>query len=115
MAVSERQREYQRQWVAQRRSVYFADKACVDCGATERLELDHEDPAQKVSHRIWSWAQERRDAEIAKCVVRCADCHRERHAVLRRRHGIKRYEKGCRCEVCREAKAASNARYRAAA
>jgi hypothetical protein len=39
------------------------------------LELDHVDPALKVSHRVWSWARERREAELAKCQVLCHDCH----------------------------------------
>lgn len=107
-------RTYARHWHARRRAAFFADKACADCGATDDLQLDHRDPVQKVHHNIWSWSRVRRAAEIAKCDVRCGDCHRERHAVERRRHGIKRYEKGCRCDVCRAAKSESNARYRAA-
>jgi hypothetical protein len=39
------------------------------------LELDHKDHRQKVSHTIWSWSMERRDAELAKCQVLCHDCH----------------------------------------
>lgn len=104
-------RDYAREWHARRRAAFFADKACVDCGETEDLQLDHKDPAEKVHHNIWSWSQERRDAEIAKCDVRCGDCHRERHSVERRRHGVKRYEKGCRCDICRAAKSRKNARY----
>lgn len=33
-----KQRDYQRNWMARRRSEFFADKSCVRCGATERLE-----------------------------------------------------------------------------
>lgn len=76
----ERKREYQREWLANRRANFFADKACVRCGSAEQLELDHIDPEQKVSHRIWSWSQERRDAEIAKCQVLCAECHKAKSA-----------------------------------
>lgn len=69
------QREYQRQWLAARRAKWFEGKSCIDCGAVDDLELDHRDPAQKVSHRIWSWSWERIEAEAAKCDVRCRDCH----------------------------------------
>lgn len=76
MRTPEEQREYQRQWVARRRAEWFADKCCIDCGSTDRLELDHVDPSQKISHSIWSWSKSRRAIEIAKCVVRCFPCHR---------------------------------------
>lgn len=75
-ADPERQREYMREWYARRRAEWFEGKVCVDCGSTDRLELDHVDPATKVSHRIWSWSKARREAELAKCVVRCHDHHR---------------------------------------
>ena len=68
-------RDYQRQWCAARRAEWFADKTCVDCGSVDALEIDHVDPAQKVSSHIWSWAEERRVVELEKCVVRCNPCH----------------------------------------
>lgn len=77
----EAQREYQRQWIAARRAKWFEGKACIDCGGTDDLELDHRDPTQKVSHRIWSWSWERIEAEAAKCDVRCHDCHERKSTV----------------------------------
>lgn len=76
MATPEAQREYQRRWMARRRAEWFeANGPCVDCGTWEALELDHVDGAAKVSHRVWSWARVRREAELAKCVARCRPCH----------------------------------------
>ena len=76
MATLEEQRKYQREWLAKRRADWFAENGpCVDCGSWNELELDHVKPSQKVEHRIWSWKQSRRDAELAKCVVRCCPCH----------------------------------------
>lgn len=75
------QRTYQREWRAQRRADWFADKACAVCGSTDRLELDHIDPSQKVSSALWSWAEERRLAELAKCQVLCHDHHVEKTRV----------------------------------
>lgn len=69
------QREYQRQWMAARRAKWFEGKVCIDCNGTGDLELDHRNPAEKVSHRIWSWTWARIEAEAAKCDVRCRDCH----------------------------------------
>lgn len=106
-------RAYQRAWVAKRREEFAKHGRCVDCGSYHDLELDHVDPEQKVSHRIWSWSRARIRKEMAKCVWRCRACHQERHAAESRSHGIAGYEKrGCRCEVCRAAKAAKNERYR---
>ena len=109
----ETRRAYGRGWVARRRRAFFADKCCVDCGSTSDLELDHVDPALKVSHKIWSWSASARAAEIAKCVARCHYCHVARHAAERRiEHSTGGYKRGCRCDVCCAAKRAANERYR---
>lgn len=102
-----RQREYQRVWLANRRAEYFADKVCVRCGKDKHLDIDHVDPMQKVSHRIWAWSRKRREAELAKCQVLCRDCHNAKTAIdmgwQPGVHGASQvYSKGCRCEVCRE-------------
>lgn len=110
----ELQREYQRRWMAERRAAYFADKCCVKCGSTDELHIHHRDPADKVSNHIWSWSEARRLAELAKCDVLCRDCHQEHHAAERRRHGtVSRYRKGCRCDLCKRAKANATAGERA--
>ena len=65
---------------------YLAANPCVDCGEKDPvvLEFDHRDPSQKsfsigeAGHRTWCW--ELIEAEIAKCEVRCANCHRRRTA-----------------------------------
>lgn len=72
----EKQRTYQREWMARRRKEWLdANGPCIDCDSRENLEVDHVDAATKVSHRVWSWSQARRVAELAKCVVRCKPCH----------------------------------------
>lgn len=103
------QRSYQRRWVASRRAAFFKDKTCAWCQSTERLELHHQDPANKVSHAIWSWGEARRATEIAKCFVLCRPCHERGHAEARRleaqlRHPcgtVQSYKRGCRCDGCR--------------
>lgn len=60
---------------------YLADHSCVDCGETDRavLDFDHvrdvkvSDVSQMVS---WGYPWRLIEAEIAKCDVRCANCHR---------------------------------------
>lgn len=75
----DRQREYQRKWMARRRAGWIAvNGPCTDCGSWADLQIDHVDASTKVSHRIWSWAEHRRTAELAKCVARCNPCHRKK-------------------------------------
>lgn len=80
------QRAYQREWMRRRRAEYLADKRCSFCNAASNLETHHFDPAIKVSHAIWSWTAARREAELAKCIVVCHDCHVERHREERPTH-----------------------------
>jgi hypothetical protein len=65
---------------------YLLDHPCVDCGENNPLllDFDHRESATKLgnigelSHRRgWNFIL----AEIAKCDVRCANCHRRRTAV----------------------------------
>jgi hypothetical protein len=105
------QQKYQREWVARRRREWLEQNGpCVDCGSWEQLEVDHEDPTKKLTHRVWSWAKGPRDAELAKCSVRCKKCHKKRTAAflsqLNKRpitHGIVSayLQHGCRCDVCK--------------
>lgn len=75
----DRQRQFQREFMARRRQEFFHDKACADCGSKSKLQLDHDERDKKVSHRIWSWRKERREIELSKCTVRCQTCHIKRH------------------------------------
>lgn len=103
----DRRREYARDWMAKRRAEWFqANGPCFDCGTWEDLELDHIDPALKVSHRIWSWAKERREAELAKCVARCRSCHLKKTIKESQgpAHGTAGgyYNRKCRCDLCKK-------------
>lgn len=74
----EQQRAYQREWCQRRRAEHLAGESCVKCGSTDRLEIDHIEEHRKVSHRIWSWTDKRRQQELDKCQVLCHDCHQEK-------------------------------------
>lgn len=69
-----------------RLAAYLMEHPCVDCGETDVrcLEFDHEDPAQKsgeVTRFVTSGVAWQRILDaIAKCSVRCANCHRKRTA-----------------------------------
>lgn len=65
---------------------YLREHPCVDCGERDPivLDFDHVDPTAKKAHvggLVHALATKKRiAAEIAKCVVRCANCHRRRTA-----------------------------------
>lgn len=68
-------RAYQLEWWRRRRAAFFAGKSCEKCSSSVRLQLHHCNPKDKVAHSIWSWSEARRQPELEKCVVLCADCH----------------------------------------
>lgn len=73
------QRNYQRLWMANRRTEWFEENGpCVFCGSWDDLQLDHVNPEEKFTHRIWSYTKEKRDAELAKCRPLCKVCHQNR-------------------------------------
>ncbi len=63
---------------------YLLEHPCVDCGERDItvLEFDHRDPMEK-SFEIGEGTFDRPAhsllAEVAKCDVRCANCHRRKH------------------------------------
>lgn len=66
---------------------YLKTHPCIDCGESDPvvLDLDHRDPSQKAGsiadmvNRVHS-SIATITAEIEKCDVRCANCHRRKHA-----------------------------------
>lgn len=75
---------------------YLLCHPCVDCGERDIrcLEFDHRDRSSKVSEVTAMIANQKSwdliEAEIKKCDVRCANCHRRRTAAQfnTRRHRI---------------------------
>lgn len=65
----------------QQRVVAARDRACVDCGATEFLEFDHEPSFEKSGRTV-----------VDELRWRCRSCHRRRHALnaARRSRGVGR-------------------------
>lgn len=53
---------------------------CKRCGSSYRLQVDHVNPATKIHHAVWTWREDRRLLELAKCQVLCGPCHWEKHA-----------------------------------
>lgn len=62
---------------------------CIDCGESrwQCLDFDHRDLSQKLYdiHYLTQHGMGKKtiDIELSKCDVRCANCHRIRHAIER--------------------------------
>lgn len=81
-------KEAQKRWyqnvVKERKRIWFLEHGpCRECGSKEKLELDHIDPTNKISHSIWSWGEVRRNEELAKCQILCHDCHTKKSTQYR--------------------------------
>lgn len=65
---------------------YLQCHPCVDCGEDDIvvLDFDHRNPSDKETDIAramrCSWSWKRISAEITKCDIRCANCHRKRTA-----------------------------------
>ncbi|HKZ42468.1 MAG TPA: HNH endonuclease, partial [Candidatus Hodarchaeales archaeon] len=78
-----KQQEFQREWLRRRRQEWIDEHGpCSLCGSDNEMEIHH--LGSKVSHHVWSWSEERRKAELSKCVVLCGDCHQKETAKQRR-------------------------------
>jgi 5-methylcytosine-specific restriction endonuclease McrA len=67
-------------------AVEYKGGRCQVCGydrCIEALEFHHLDPAQKdfgISHKGYTRSWEKVKEEVDKCILLCANCHREFHA-----------------------------------
>ena len=85
IAKSRRRNATEREKFALFLITYLQAHPCIDCGGTDLriLDFDHRERGTKVDVigafvRRWDW--EGLQTEIAKCDVRCANCHRRRTA-----------------------------------
>lgn len=109
--------EYNKRVAAERRAAWIeaAGGRCVKCGGTERLEVDHIDPASKEIEiaALWMRRVETRERELAKCQLLCRACHHAKNAMEQPpRHGLRGWRRGCRCLTCRAAMDRQNDRAR---
>lgn len=62
-------------------------KSCERCGLEDVhsfFDFHHIDPALKEIqiNKVWYYGKERRDEELAKCIMVCPNCHRKLHVEL---------------------------------
>jgi hypothetical protein len=67
-------------------AIAYKGGKCEMCGYDKyagALEFHHKDPTQKDPTGLRAYKLERLFAEVDKCMLLCANCHREEHARLR--------------------------------
>jgi hypothetical protein len=85
--------------------------SCVQCGSTDRLEMDHIDPARKlINVSNQTWTSEAYWLEMRKIQLLCRPHHQQKTArQLSVPHGGGiTGRRNCRCELCRPLKNAYN-------
>lgn len=98
----------------ERRTAWIASQGgkCVQCGATDSLEIDHLERASKEYEADYLWSLHPDNplvtTELAKCQLLCRKCHRSKTNLEMQtaEHGtLSKYQGGCRCIPCTEANA----------
>lgn len=110
MALSEKEREYQRQWKRGIREEFVASRggACERCGADPGaygLVVDYRDYANKPGYArdIWSMGKARREEALEQCIVLCRSCYLKHtepeHGTLER---ARKFKDPCKCQACKD-------------
>ena len=74
-------------------SIKYKGGKCEECGynrCIEALEFHHTDPSEKdfsISSKGYTRSWKKVQEELDKCVMLCANCHRETHAKLAAHNG----------------------------
>lgn len=103
MADPEGARKKALNYIYARRNNWIKENGpCKRCGSKKRLEVDHINPKEKLTHYVWTCSEEKRSKELKKCQVLCFLCHRLKTNEERgwNTHGEVKYQMGCRCEIC---------------
>ncbi len=101
--IETRKRAYQK--MQSKRQQWLKENGpCKVCLSWENLEVDHIDRKTKVTHKVWSWREEKRQEELKKCQVLCKKCHQiktKKERFIPIPHGSSaHYRRGCRCNEC---------------
>lgn len=79
-SLNKERKRQTRQWVWD----YLETHPCIDCGETDPIVLEFDHRSDKISGIAdmvsWGYTIPKIEKEIAKCDVRCANCHRRKTA-----------------------------------
>ena len=116
--TKEKMREYMKSRYNEQRRMFIAylGGKCVRCGATDDLQFDHRDPAEKafdVGHMRGMKQIPKVLKELDKCQLLCGTCHRNKSAQERSERQQDTFKHGtiyawmkrkCACTICYAAK-----------
>jgi hypothetical protein len=111
VAYNEYQRTYQLARYHRRKQEAIASLGgvCARCSSTQRLEIDHIDPALKSFpiSQLWSVSEERFYAELRKCQLLCKPHHIEKTSQEQSvdHGGGASGKRNCKCTPCKRRKA----------
>jgi len=113
----EKYNEYMRNYLRERyrrrktKAIEELGNKCTECDTTENLEFHHVDPSEKdfTVTTGATFSEERWNAEVAKCILLCMKCHREKHSGPK--HGTISSYRYCKCDKCKAAKSKYNREY----
>jgi hypothetical protein len=107
--VSRAEYDLARYYRRRQQAIEYLGGQCVDCGTEELLEFDHIDPATKEFSIASSLlhGDVKLYRELAKCVLRCTSCHKQRTAQQQSvdHGGGLSGKKNCKCIPCKARKA----------
>lgn len=117
MLYGDEKREYQRNWIKNKREnlIKMMGGKCVKCDSIENLQFHHKNQYEKefnINH-ILSYKQSFIVKELEKCELLCEKCHKEMHVKRLVCGTSTAYGYGCRCSECKQANTDRRAEYRA--
>lgn len=98
---------YKREWMAQRRANFLADKKCKECGATKELRIIWPIVNGKRTKMRWSYNLVRLEPVLNQTEIYCKNHFREEKVIAATKpviHAtVRGYKNGCRCRPCKNA------------
>ena len=116
MYSNEQMNSYMKNRYKQRRKLAIETLGgeCANCGSRNDLDFHHIDPQTKefTIARGSSFSDERFWEEVHKCELLCNTCHVAHHQGEHPHGDVKRYWRGCRCQLCKSANTEHNRAYK---
>jgi len=117
--TKDERKKYQKEYRLKKKIYWMSllGNKCSNCGSIKNLEFDHIDRKTKNFSISMMYDKKEIDVieELKKCQLLCNNCHKEKTkkewdtGIIKAwrklpDHSMYGYSKGCRCDICKEAK-----------